>query len=92
MLRPRLPARAAVPASPGRRACRRSGQLHRVRAGRIARLHVCRIGGIRMKPSRLPHVADEPKAAWLNGWLSGLAVGAINGMALAVLLLKVLKV
>jgi hypothetical protein len=45
-----------------------------------------------MKPSRLPHVADEPKAAWLNGWLSGLAVGAINGMALAVLLLKVLKV
>ncbi len=42
-----------------------------------------------MKPrTTLPTVADEPKRAWLAGWWAGIAVGAINGLAAAVLILK----
>lgn len=42
-----------------------------------------------MKPrATLPHVADEPRQAWANGWWAGIAVGVINGMALAVILLR----
>jgi hypothetical protein len=44
-----------------------------------------------MKPSQLPCVTDEPRAAFSNGWWSGLAVGFINGIALAVLICKIAK-
>jgi hypothetical protein len=36
---------------------------------------------------RLPNIDDEPKAAFLNGWWAGNAVGFIVGIGAAVLLL-----
>lgn len=39
----------------------------------------------------LPNIADDARSAWLNGWWSGLAIGAINGLAGAVLLITALR-
>lgn len=41
-----------------------------------------------MKPTPLPEIADRPKRAWAAGWWAGIAVGFINGLGFAVLLLK----
>ena len=42
-------------------------------------------------PEPLPNIADDARSAWLNGWWSGLAVGAINGLAGAVLLITAFR-
>lgn len=42
-------------------------------------------------PKPLPSMTEDARTAWLNGWWSGLAIGAINGLAGAVLLITALK-
>lgn len=37
------------------------------------------------KPTELPVVDEVAKREWAAGWYSGMAVGLINGVALAVL-------
>lgn len=41
-----------------------------------------------MKRESLPCITDAPKAAFRNGWWAGIAVGLVNGVGFAVLLLK----
>lgn len=42
-----------------------------------------------LKPREyLPSVADHPRAAFSNGWFSGIAVGFVSGLSVAVILLK----
>lgn len=43
------------------------------------------------KRTTLPCITDTPKAAFLNGWYSGLAVGFITAVALAVIVFKVAR-
>lgn len=38
-----------------------------------------------MKPTALPVVEQAAQREWAAGWYSGMAVGLINGVALAVL-------
>ncbi len=38
------------------------------------------------QPGALPHITDEPAREFARGWWAGIAVGAVNGLALAVLL------
>lgn len=38
-----------------------------------------------MKPTTLPVVEQAAQREWAAGWYSGMAVGLINGVALAVL-------
>ena len=38
-----------------------------------------------MNRARLPDITDSPKAAFLNGWWSGIAVGILIGLAIAVM-------
>ena len=45
-----------------------------------------------MKPRQsLPCVTDEPKAAFLSGWWAGIAVGMVNGLAIALIVWKAMK-
>lgn len=42
-----------------------------------------------MKPrASLPNVSDEPRDAFTNGWISGIAVGISIGVAVGILLVK----
>lgn len=44
-----------------------------------------------MKPRPyLPSIDSDAKAAFLNGWITGLAVGFINGLGAAIVLWKTL--
>lgn len=46
-----------------------------------------------MKPrDTLPCISEPPRAAFLCGWWNGIAVGAMLGVALAVIVLKVAHV
>lgn len=42
-----------------------------------------------MKPrATLPNVSDEPRSAFTNGWVSGIAVGIVLGAPLWIYLAK----
>ena len=45
-----------------------------------------RVGPRLGAPSRIPPVDQAAQAEWVAGWWAGLAVGAVNGVALAVVL------
>ncbi|KQR55653.1 hypothetical protein [Acidovorax sp. Leaf160] len=36
-------------------------------------------------PAELPRISDTAARAWSRGWWAGITVGAVNGMAVAVL-------
>lgn len=44
-----------------------------------------------MNARPLPNITDCPKSAWANGWWSGIAVGFISGLGLAVAFAAALK-
>jgi hypothetical protein len=41
---------------------------------------------LRLRPrATLPHAIESPRLAFLNGWWSGIGVGFISGIAMAVI-------